>query len=992
MTTNTALRQVDFGGSSASGSAPTSTTSGWVSYTFVRPTVRVTQAGDQVFIVKKLAFTVAGRTSARKVYARVSAPSGSPSSNTSTVTVKAEKQANKQQVFSGASLPFSSKTGGPNMRVWIVSSGDFYFDRNPSGVGHLVAQNGKAFTGSPVGYFAYAEVPSAPNGLTAARDETDQTKVRLAWSREDDTGGGSPSGYYIQWADDIDFSINVASQIVSRFTFTKTGFDAAKTYYFRVCSRTEVTDHFDLKGGDFSAPFTLGPASTPSTAADDFGYTLQPLNYFGPTPAATAGPTLTLTATQRMQDVIRSPDTGEFFVSQSIDPGASAQVGDTTKADVVINRCTSGGSLIDSMTLTDAGHGTTIALEGNSSGEPYIWMAYEDPGTTGGPNDLLRFPYAAGVYTRDSLPGVSEIVKFTSSLVDVSFDWLNGQAASRHSLSGGERYELRRISDIVQGVDKLYAGITLPGAPPAMQGYFTYQDSLFRWTGSSNSTTDPIRLSQYSWADGSVIAVYDASNLGKPYTDNWYEPEGASLYNVDGTAPVAYLGITTGNYPSHEFHTYVLPLLTQEQAVANQGGDTTDPGGSDGSDDGNGTPQTVYSPIPDESGTETQKGGLLLSRQPPNAEHTVFVMDKGGSRRLAQLTGFSSVTWNRQRNDISSASVTLPADAVVRNKVALQRLAVGRSELAIYRGNERVWEGPVTTLQWARSQVVINAQDVLYYALRTVPHLSYSAGFPNTMNAVLFIAGILAGELARKEALDPPINVVPHIRTYVEDGDAKTTKVFKAGSEPVWQLLDDMGASSGINYTVVGRAIHIWDTSRAALGRTRVVTEQDFLGEPYITEYGADLATQYVVSDGQGGWAEAGAPDPYYGEVELVAQAYGEDSFNVLDPGTGQVIGTTITQAELQDQANRNLAGRNPVPTILNIPDNAALDVSRSGLGIDVLVPGVYIPVQATLSGRTMAQVQKLKSLTVKQDSTGETVSVSMTPANATIDPTGADV
>jgi hypothetical protein len=71
----------------------------------------------------------------------------------------------------------------------------------------------------------------------------------------------------------------------------------------------------------------------------------------------------------------------------------------------------------------------------------------------------------------------------------------------------------------------------------------------------------------------------------------------------------------------------------------------------------------------------------------------------------------------------------------------------------------------------------------------------------------------------------------------------------------------------------------------------------------------------------------------------------------------------------------------------VRVPDNSSLDPSAN-IGINDLIPGVWIPLRAKGAVREVAQWQKLDLVTVSQDSNGEKVQVTMSPApNAGSDP-----
>lgn len=352
-------------------------------------------------------------------------------------------------------------------------------------------------------------------------------------------------------------------------------------------------------------------------------------------------------------------------------------------------------------------------------------------------------------------------------------------------------------------------------------------------------------------------------------------------------------------------------------------------------------------------------------------DHHVVLMDRGGRTPINDLWKPQKVSWNRVRDDISDASVTITGESCRRNADVLDAIRTGRYELAIWRGTDRVWEGPCTLLQYGRNSATITARDVMHYAARTAMHAKYDNTFPNTTTVVARAARILRTELARKEALSPPINVVPYITEYHFANEARTAALTREYANYVWNHVDDLAANSGMDYTVLGRKIMLWDTSNP-IGYTSRVTQADFLGDIEVTEYGLDLATRSIVTNGQGVYGvypSVSNVDPYYGEWEFLSNPYDETD-----------TGAQPTSNEMASQARRNLSGRNPAPVVLNVPDGSRLN-PRGTLSISDLVPGVYIPVEANLTARTLVQTQKLDQVHVSEDSDGEQITVSMSPS-----------
>src|SRR5690606_25134989 len=118
-----------------------------------------------------------------------------------------------------------------------------------------------------------------------------------------------------------------------------------------------------------------------------------------------------------------------------------------------------------------------------------------------------------------------------------------------------------------------------------------------------------------------------------------------------------------------------------------------------------------------------------------------------------------------------------------------------------------------------------------------------------------------------------------------------------------------------------------------------------------------------------GMYGEAINPDhlEFYGPWMTIYNAYNEEAT------------AAPTQAELNSQAARNVSGRSPAPMEVRVPDNSTIRLSET-LTINDLVPGVRIPLRATLNARAADQDQKLDHLVVQETAAGEKISVTLTP------------
>lgn len=393
--------------------------------------------------------------------------------------------------------------------------------------------------------------------------------------------------------------------------------------------------------------------------------------------------------------------------------------------------------------------------------------------------------------------------------------------------------------------------------------------------------------------------------------------------------------------------------------------------------------------------------------------HSAFIYDRGGTRHIASLRDLSMVKYERVRDNVSEGMIRLLGDACSDQAGLIDSIRTHRHELRIFRGDKTVWEGPIHRVASRDGVAEVYAKDVLTYLDYQPLTRRYSNatedGVAHTDTVTGRIEKILRFELshgrsmftrstpevdahvARLQAkgwmitpapggwdvflpafedhdLDRPINVLPHLRVHHWPDEAKTTAVTEPYEFTALEHLLSLARRSGIDFTVVGRAIHIWDVSRS-LGRLPQWTEANFAGDVIVTEYGADHSqAAYVIAQEGYGSALNLANIDYYGPWTTLFTAYQEE-------GT-----EAPSQTELNSQAQRNLSGRSPSPIEVRIPDNSTL-ILDDVVTIEKLVPGVQVLLRATLAARSLAQLQKIDHVVVTETAKGETVQVTLTPA-----------
>jgi hypothetical protein len=368
--------------------------------------------------------------------------------------------------------------------------------------------------------------------------------------------------------------------------------------------------------------------------------------------------------------------------------------------------------------------------------------------------------------------------------------------------------------------------------------------------------------------------------------------------------------------------------------------------------------------------------------------HTAYIMDRGGTKRIpgGKLQDLSIVQWSRIRDTVSEASLRIQGDACAPQADLLRSIEPHRHELVIFRGQERVWEGPISLVGWHDDYVEVSAKDVVEYLNFRPLSKVWDNSYPHNTTATGRIEAIIEYELANSftfkntagatvtlpgwEQIDPPINVLPFLDVRHFPNEAGTAALTAKAQMSVGAHLDNLARTGGIDYTVIGRSIIIWDVSHP-LSTTKTMTEADFIGSPVVSSYGTDHCVVALTTGADDAFGGAGANDDYYGPWVKIFTVYDETSTDIP------------TQADLNSQAQRNLSGRNPVPVEVRLPDGTSVRLSP-GFTIDQMVPGVYVPLRATLNARTTVQMQKIHEVVVRETADdGETVALTMVPATA---------
>lgn len=369
----------------------------------------------------------------------------------------------------------------------------------------------------------------------------------------------------------------------------------------------------------------------------------------------------------------------------------------------------------------------------------------------------------------------------------------------------------------------------------------------------------------------------------------------------------------------------------------------------------------------------------------------VYVYERGGHRRLGELKPLSSVQWSRKRDDISNALITCSGFGDDNGQL-LASLRSWRHEIVIIRDNKRVWEGPVTRVSYYTDHVEIEAKDVMAYVYRRIMRQGYNDSYRVINGVQVGLKSVVVRARAiimNALSYDDP-NVLRYLTALENLGDARNSRIVPPYSKTAWGEVDDLAATAGLDYTTVGRRIMLWDTHRQ-IGQLPEMSDGDFSDSPVVSEYGMSAANVFAVTNNNGVYgvvARVATPftssphvtPPPEGYLEQLASAYGESAGGATDETLTAEALAALKQT-LYDQASRNINGRWPVPVLVRVPDNTSLNPELN-LGINQLIPGVWIPLRAVGTLRKVTQMQKLDSVQVNQDAAGgERVTIIMSPA-----------
>jgi hypothetical protein len=316
------------------------------------------------------------------------------------------------------------------------------------------------------------------------------------------------------------------------------------------------------------------------------------------------------------------------------------------------------------------------------------------------------------------------------------------------------------------------------------------------------------------------------------------------------------------------------------------------------------------------------------------ASHSYSITNRNGYT-VASSGVLTDVSWARVLDDVSTASVTIQGGADCCGD--LGDIRSWAMNLNIYRGDQFVWSGPITSIDWRFGETVVQAVDIIGMLDRRVPHQNFS--FPSGTD----LADIAEALIDDGFAPDDP----GHTVTIVAPSGVKGSRTYTAG---IGQTADHLRALAevGIDFTAVGNNIVILpETFCDVIGR---LSDEDLPDGLTVTEDGASLTTRWLIKGSSTSiLGAAGGTDDYYGLLERYVEQ------------------TSITdQDSAQAAAEARLRASTPAPVFINT-QNVTL-APTAPVDLAQLVPGWCLDITSNGTCRTVTQRLKIIGVQVSED------------------------
>lgn len=354
-----------------------------------------------------------------------------------------------------------------------------------------------------------------------------------------------------------------------------------------------------------------------------------------------------------------------------------------------------------------------------------------------------------------------------------------------------------------------------------------------------------------------------------------------------------------------------------------------------------------------------------------SGSYEVLLYDRGATSPIGALRDIEALSWNRHRDDISSAVCTINGAFSLSRVIAQARTV--RHEMVVFRDGKRVWEGPLTRIEAVGDRVELDARDILWFTSRTAvnTHASYTG--KGKERSIIDVAERLLAMTYDKG--NDWLKAWAFRKKYRSKGDMMFRGEWVGYAETVYDVLERMAQDWDLDYAAVGRRIY-WNDVHTRIAYTYALTDADFLGDLAVTEYGADLVTERFSTGSSKVYRRRASQAllDYYGPIQDTS-AGSEGADPPILPPVPALTNPVLTVG--------------PAPVRVRLPDNTALS-PKAPVGIEQLVAGAWLPVRTDRYGRAVDAWMKVDQVNVTwSPDAGENVALVTSAApSAMEDPT----
>lgn len=345
-----------------------------------------------------------------------------------------------------------------------------------------------------------------------------------------------------------------------------------------------------------------------------------------------------------------------------------------------------------------------------------------------------------------------------------------------------------------------------------------------------------------------------------------------------------------------------------------------------------------------------------------------------------------AVRWERRLNETSTAQIVVAKRQLDSDCCgALGLVEPWCHELAIYRGDALVWQGPILRVAEEEDQVLIDAADITAWLgklVNTHPTV-FRTTSPQAIAQQIIRTNLLDVALATPERDWP--NLLPFMIVTIPPGPVLYPVTILRGksfwTDTVLDILKYL-AGLGFEWTVIGRALILRPRVDAATSRPRARLVPDHLpGGITIVRDGEDAATRSFVTS----QTESAAGITVSKAVTKSKAVCGR--LDMLIKNNPRI--ESDDPAEVERETRRTLtaaavaalSGRWPSPLSISVQPGTRLS-PEAPLTIDDLYPGERVDVAAVGFCRPVTAAMKLAGVAGVWSQAGEEVRVTLTPMN----------